>query len=78
MANMLRHERTERQCSSMELDSLIQVGQDVPLLESESKATGKVVKKWGSTGVARGQCHLRELMIVSDRSDRTSCCCNLI
>jgi hypothetical protein len=35
----------------MELDALIQVGQDVPLLESESKPAGKVVKKWELDGL---------------------------
>jgi hypothetical protein len=62
----------------MELDFLIQVGQNALLLESESKATGKVVKKLRSTGVAKGQCRLTELMMVSYRSDRMSCCCNMI
>jgi hypothetical protein len=33
------------QCSSMELNGLIQVAQDAPLMESELEGTGKVVER---------------------------------
>jgi hypothetical protein len=40
-------------CSLMELNGLIQVSLDTPLLESDLKADGKVVEKQGST-IMRG------------------------
>ena len=62
---MMRMARgTERQCSSMVLNDLIQVRLDTPLLESVIKADGKVVERHGSTRMARGtelQCSSMEL-----------------
>jgi hypothetical protein len=45
---------TKSQCSSMELNGLIQVIQDAPLVESESKGIGKVVERSGSTRITGG------------------------
>jgi len=39
----------------MELDGLIQVRRDAPLLESEVKTDSKVIEKRGSTRTARGK-----------------------
>jgi hypothetical protein len=57
-------EGTKFQCSSIELNGLIQIRWDTTLLESDSKAGGKVVEKYGSVRMARGtqeQCSSIEL-----------------
>jgi hypothetical protein len=55
---------TEFQCSSVQLDCLVQIRQNVPLLESVSKTVGKVVETHGSIrmpGGAKRQCDSMEL-----------------
>jgi len=55
---------TKCQCSSMELDGLIEVRLDTPMPESVSKADGKVIERLGSMRIVRKterQCSSMEL-----------------